>query len=763
MQPSEHKTPSLIKLGKLANARKFDALEELWPQAIEATDYGPRELMPIAGQVGRQGSVERAETLIDLLLESIEAGKGAEAALAAGRLAAGQMPTNDTVRELLSGLYERAHGETAERKTLLATLFAEKVPLDRTVALVDTYLQLEAGAYLVDHAYLIPGSVESVDPSTGIITALFDDRHNEYGPSTLDKITPLPTDHFPSLVLYDPDRLRELAHEDALAFVTLALQSERDGELSYRDLKRYVVRLLGEKGWKAWWPNTRTLLKRASRIGLGGGSQPFIRQLRCEDNYEDRLRRRFERERDPLKRLRQVLEYLDESLQATTATTATAATADSDAEADPATTDDLLLHFGNSAAKIAVEALTERPALALAGLAVHAAVAERGVAVARPNPRAATAVLARIEDKVTLAAELPEVLLVRTLAYLREVAPADWPQVHAAVLVRGSKRICDLTTRVLMEAGQTAHLQAAIDQALAAPTASPDLVCWLWRSRHTAATGKQLAEYNSTDRLNLAATLLGLIATAGQLYAFSDDDRHLRALESARAALGWQSAKAIRAVLEEADWNAAVRLQGLLEDNQGLTADIRSQLVATLRAGHPDLFVEITRPWEEREVIYSTDAGLQSRQRQLNEIIEIEIPLVAKQIGVAAAFGDLSENAEFTAALEKRDQLTSRATAMEAELTIARAITIEMANSDYVNIGTHVAARDLLREVDEQYTFLGPWDTDTERGVLNYRAPLSLAFMGKRVGDEVVYGEDDDGDQDNQQRRWEVLRIESAL
>jgi len=98
---------------------------------------------------------------------------------------------------------------------------------------------------------------------------------------------------------------------------------------------------------------------------------------------------------------------------------------------------------------------------------------------------------------------------------------------------------------------------------------------------------------------------------------------------------------------------------------------------------------------------------------------------------------------------------------MEAELTIARAITIEMANSDYVNIGTHVAARDLLREVDEQYTFLGPWDTDTERGVLNYRAPLSLAFMGKRVGDEVVYGEDDD--QDNQQRRWEVLRIESAL
>ena len=48
--------------------------------------------------------------------------------------------------------------------------------------------------------------------------------------------------------------------------------------------------------------------------------------------------------------------------------------------------------------------------------------------------------------------------------------------------------------------------------------------------------------------------------------------------------------------------------------------------------------------------------------------------------------GDLSENSEYTAALEKRDQLASRATRMENELGMAKVINHEMAGSDFVNV-----------------------------------------------------------------------------
>ena len=54
-------------------------------------------------------------------------------------------------------------------------------------------------------------------------------------------------------------------------------------------------------------------------------------------------------------------------------------------------------------------------------------------------------------------------------------------------------------------------------------------------------------------------------------------------------------------------------------------------------------------------------------------------------IGRAAAFGDLSENAEYTSALEERDHLTKRATQLKADLDKAKTITTEMAADEPAN------------------------------------------------------------------------------
>ena len=141
----------------------------------------------------------------------------------------------------------------------------------------------------------------------------------------------------------------------------------------------------------------------------------------------------------------------------------------------------------------------------------------------------------------------------------------------------------------------------------------------------------------------------------------------------------------------------------------------------------------------------------------MNFIVKEEIPAVAKQIGEAASFGDLSENAEFTAALEKRDQLASRATGMENDLKMATVINYEMSGSGFVNVGTRVTTINEESGEEEVFTFFGPWDTDVEKKILNYQAPLSMAFMGSRVGDRVTFGKE------GVVRSWEVLAIESAL
>ncbi len=737
--------PSLIKLGKLANAKKFDDLESIWIKALDNPDYTARELVPIAGQVGRLGAADRAETLLEMLISHSEEKHGAPRALEIARMAAGHLPNGPGLRNEVIRLYEAVNSDVPRFELLLHRLCREDIPLDRSVALIDVYLQLPAGAYLVDHSYLVPGVVESVNSENGVVSVRFDQRHADYGPDTIGKIVPKPDDHFPALVLYDPERLRTLADEDAVAFVELALKASKDGRVQYRDLKNQVTRLLDEKGWRLWWRRARPELKRAPLIGMASGSQPSFRILKKADRYEDRLRREFDHAKEPAQRLLKVLAYLDEVAKAARST-------DESYVAD----DKLLVHFGNGAAKIAVAALRDDPALALSGLAVHAAVADRGVAVATPNPRAAVQVLGKIEDLGQLPQLLPEALLHHTLIYLRLNLPDGWPAVWSKVLMRCGKRMIDVITKALIESDQIEELEQALVRAVERPTSSPELVSWLWRARHTATSGKVLTGFASLPALTIVHSLLALVRTTGRLRSVSGEERHQRILEMARNTLFFHNSEPVREVLSSVDREQARSAKTEIQHNDGLNAAQRAQLLGVLRNNFPELFVEIDKPWEE-DALYTTEAGLRKRQKMLQQIIEHDIPEVAQQIGEAASHGDLSENAEYTAALEKRDQLTSRAARIESELKRAVQISWDMARSNYVNIGTRILVRHERTEEESTFTFLGLWDTDTEQGILDYQAPLALAFMGLRVGDTAVY------EQDGQQLSWQILAIEPAL
>jgi len=739
--------PSLIKLGKLANGKDFDQLEGLWAEALDCTQYTWRELIPIAGQVGRLKAMDRADSLMDTLVVWVEEKKGHATALEAVREAANQLPKGAALRKQLHRLYSNAHPDFAELPDLLDKFLTEDAVLQEAAELIDLYVQLQVGSFAMDLAYLVPGLVTDLAMPNAVLTIRFDDRNDSYGPSTMRKLTPRPDDFFPALLIYHPEQLRSLAEEDAVGFVKTALKTSRDGRLGYRELKGHIVKLMGEKGWKTWWQAAKRDLKRDPLIGMTGGSQPTIRLLRQADRFEDRLRREFDFCKDPQQKLLKVMSYLDEVLRE-----------EKRGDCEVCGDMDLLTHFGNGSAKIAVAALKTDPSLALAGLALHDEIAQRGAAVAKPNPKAAAAVLARIGDAGELVNALPESLLQRVMNYIRRSVPARWGEVWALVLLRSGKRLCDVITRGLIEGGQKEALAGALWTAMEKPSASADLMGWLWRNLHTSGQAAgYLADMEGITPVSVANSMFLLLDSTGKLYGLSMEEKHLIIMESARAAFSTQNNRPLMSLMEEANRAEAIRLKELITSNHGLAPSLRTQMLGMLRSRHADIFIDITREWEDGSVVYTTEGGLRLLQDALNTIVNDEIPEVAKQIGEAASHGDLSENAEFTAALEKRDQLASRATFLETELKISTVITAEMCTSDFVNVGTRVTARPTDSDTEEVFTFLGPWDTDVEAKILNYQAPLSMAFMGARVGDTVAFGEEGD------MRSWEILAIAPAF
>jgi len=125
-------------------------------------------------------------------------------------------------------------------------------------------------------------------------------------------------------------------------------------------------------------------------------------------------------------------------------------------------------------------------------------------------------------------------------------------------------------------------------------------------------------------------------------------------------------------------------------------------------------------------------------------------------IGHAADFGDLSENAEFTAALEQRDFLSRRANEIGQELRRAALIPEDISN-DVVNVGTRITVKDKASKAEEVLTFLGPWDVDLDNGIYSYLAPFSQAFMGKKLGDVATAEGGDEAARD-----LEITKIEIA-
>jgi transcription elongation GreA/GreB family factor len=738
--------PSLIKLGKLANARDFDKLEGLWPDALAGGDYTWRELIPIAGQVGRQNAPARAERMLITLVEWVETKKGTETALTAVREAASQQPAAAGLSKLARRLYQTQYPAFEALSVLLDLLLDREPKLDAALVLVDLYVRLQPGAFALDRSFLVPGMVEKVESRSGQLALIFQDRRAEYGPDTVLKLSPRPADDFSAMMLYVPGKLREMAASDPAAFVKLALRSSREGRVMYKDLKGHLVALLDEKGWKDWWNTAKPALKRDPMIGMSDGSQPSFKLLRQADRFEDRMRREFDFAKTTQEKLQKVAGLLDELSRG-------------ERSGETAAIDDaLMVYLGNGVAKLAMSSLAVHPAMALAGLALHSEIAARGVAVATPNPRAPGQVLQRIGDPGHLCQELPENLLMRVLHYLREAMPDSWGAVWASVLMRTGRRLCDTITRALLEANQLDVLASALRQAMEKPTASPELLCWAWRSMHS---GNQAAAFLATQSglpaAKVADAMFALLDGSGRLYGMSGEEKHLKMLENARTSFAVQNNRPLLALLEEADRAGALRLKRVIEDNAGLSPAQRTQLLGYLRARYADIFIEATREWQDGAVIYTTEDGMRRTEAAFNFIVQVEIPEVARQIGEAASHGDLSENSEYTAALEKRDQLASRAARLESELSTARIINLDMGTTGFVNVGTRVTARQLETGAEEIYTFLGPWDTDVENRVLNYQAPLAQAFMGARVGETVTYGED------GSKRSWEILEIEAAL
>jgi len=129
--------------------------------------------------------------------------------------------------------------------------------------------------------------------------------------------------------------------------------------------------------------------------------------------------------------------------------------------------------------------------------------------------------------------------------------------------------------------------------------------------------------------------------------------------------------------------------------------------------------------------------GYEKRKAQLDKMKNEDMPRIAEQIAQARGYGDLSENAEFDAAVEAQGMLQAKINDLQNEL--ARALIVDKTTlpTDRVIFGAKVRVLDLDLEEEEDFILVGPGDEDYDQNKILLTSPIGQGLVGKKVGEEV--------------------------
>jgi transcription elongation factor GreA len=132
-----------------------------------------------------------------------------------------------------------------------------------------------------------------------------------------------------------------------------------------------------------------------------------------------------------------------------------------------------------------------------------------------------------------------------------------------------------------------------------------------------------------------------------------------------------------------------------------------------------------------------TPAGYASMKAHLKRLKDVDRPANSRAIEIARGHGDLSENADYSAAKEEQGLIEAKIRELEAKIAMAEVIDPTKLSGDRVKFGATVTIMDTESGDSSTYTIVGEHEADIKKGRISIGAPVARALIGKEIGDTV--------------------------
>jgi transcription elongation factor GreA len=129
------------------------------------------------------------------------------------------------------------------------------------------------------------------------------------------------------------------------------------------------------------------------------------------------------------------------------------------------------------------------------------------------------------------------------------------------------------------------------------------------------------------------------------------------------------------------------------------------------------------------------------KQKLSEEVGRLQYELnvtLPSEIRKAVEHGDLRENSEYKAALERQQFVQARLGQLRQRLSKLSSIDINQIPPDKVGLGSRVVVEDSRSSDREVYHLVFGDALEFEEGHVTMASPIGRALLGKQIGEEVV-------------------------
>ncbi|MDX1958739.1 MAG: transcription elongation factor GreA [Leptospiraceae bacterium] len=596
-----------------------------------------------------------------------------------------------------------------------------KKPIKACITNFERNIVFDTNNYVMHRNWGV-GKIKSISSESDSIVVDFQNKkdHKLSIQMAITSLKPLKRDHIWVKLYETPDLIHKLFHEDIANFMVELLTSH-DNIMLLGDIKSEIVNRFLKKNeeWSKWWTKAKLAIKKDPRIGFNPKKKDEMQFRQKPITLSDELSEKFNAQSDLNKKLEIALEALEVY-----------------EEAEGAVESFNHHYYEEEESKDLLRRIVAFIYLDIASNTIEAEDLPRHQ---KPDDIGAIIAGLKKEELIELSRQLNNIEVKKNLITLIRKYHSEYTNIFIGILFEVPVKVNKFVFTQLVAEGKFSELNLFLETAINKAKDFPEIFLWIAKSYLTGIWNYNWINISDKD---LTLRVFRILKPLGKI-----EEKGTKLKNLAGDILFGNNNEVLNKIIPQMDEDFIRKVYALYKEVPFIPDSEKEKFFHLIHQLKPDIVWNQTTSDDEEEsledmisslpagTVLVTRKGYNVKKEVFDHLVNVEMAENSRDIGEAQEKGDLRENAEYKAAMEKQVQLQAEIKKLEAELKNARIVDLSSINTDRINVGCTVILKNTASNEDITYSILGPWEADTERNIISYQSPVGKALLGKKIGD----------------------------